>query len=111
MVRQRAIAIAREVPLRVRIAENLSKRQCAIPADQALTSTVVQTRDARLPMPGCLIVKRYKNRTLVVKALDDGFEYEGRRFKSLSNIAAEITGTHWNGFAFFGIEKEARRAS
>lgn len=110
VVRQRAIAIAREVPLRVRITENLSKRQPQIPADQALTSTVVQMRDGRLPMPGSLIVKRYKDRTLVVKVLDDAFEYEGRRYKSLSNIAAEITGTHWNGFAFFGIGKEARRA-
>ncbi len=36
-----------------------------------------------------------------------GFEYEGRRYRSLSNIAAEITGTHWNGFAFFGVDKEA----
>ena len=111
VVRQHAIAIARDVPLRVRIAENLSKRPREIPADQALTSTVVQTRDARLPMPGSLIVKKYKDRTLVVKVLDDGFEYESRRFKSLSNIAAEITGTHWNGFAFFGVDKEARRAS
>src|SRR3974377_654465 len=40
----RAIAIAREVPLRVRISENLSKRQPQIPPDQALTSTVLRTR-------------------------------------------------------------------
>jgi hypothetical protein len=111
VVRRRAIAIAREVPLRVRIADNLSKRQPEIPADLALTSTVLQTRDARLPMPGSLIVKKYKDRTLVVKTLDDGFEYEGRRFSSLSKIATEITGARWNGFAFFGIDKEARRAS
>ena len=111
VVRQRAIGIARDVPLRVRIAENLSNRQREIPADQALTSSVVQTRDTRLPMPGSLIVNKYKDRTLVVKVLDNSFEYEGRRYRSLSNIAAEITGTHWNGFAFFGVDKEARRAS
>ena len=40
-----------------------------------------------------------------------GFEYDGRRFTSLSAIAGEITGTRWNGFAFFGLDKEARRAS
>ena len=68
-----------------------------------MTTTVVQTRDARLPMPGSLIVKKYKDRTLVVKVLDDGFEYDGRRFTSLSAIAGEITGTRWNGFAFFGL--------
>jgi len=110
-IRQYAIAIARGAELRVRIAENLSRRQAAIPLDQSVTTAVVQTRDGRLPMPGSLIVKKYKDRTLVVKVLDNGFEYEGRRFTSLSTIAAEITGTRWNGFAFFGLDREVRRAS
>jgi len=110
-VRQYAFAIARGAELRVRIAENLSRRQAAIPLEQSVTTAVVQTRDTRLPMPGSLIVKKYKDRTLVVKVLDNGFEYEGRRFTSLSTIAAEITGTRWNGFAFFGLDREVRRAS
>ena len=110
-VRQYAIAIARGADLRVRIAENLSRRQTALPLDQSVTTAVIQTRDARLPMAGSLVVKKYKDRTLVVKVLDNGFEYEGRRFTSLSTIAAEITGTRWNGFAFFGLDREVRRAS
>ena len=110
-VRQHAIAIAREAELRVRIADNLSRRLREIPLDMAVTTAVVQPRDARLPMPGSLIVKKYKDRTLVVKVLDSGFEFEGRRFTSLSAIAGEITGTRWNGFAFFGLDREARRAS
>jgi hypothetical protein len=110
-VRQYAFAIARGAELRVRIAENLSRRQTAIPLEQSVTTAVVQTRDARLPMPGSLIVKKYKERTLVVKVLDNGFEYEDRRFTSLSTIAGEITGTRWNGFAFFGLDREVRRAS
>ena len=47
----------------------------------------------------------------MVKVLDNGFEYEDRRFTSLSTIAGEITGTRWNGFAFFGLDREVRRAS
>ena len=78
--------------------------------EQTVTTTVVQTRDARLPMPGSLLVKKYKSQTVVVKVLHEGFEYDNRRFTSLSAIAGEITGTRWNGFAFFGLEKEARRA-
>ncbi len=62
-------------------------------------------------MPGSLIVKKYKDQTIVVKVLNDGFEYDSRRFTSLSAIAGEITGTRWNGFAFFGREKAVRRAS
>jgi len=109
-VRQYAIAIARGADLRSRISENSSRRQVGLPMEQTVTTRVVQTRDARLPMPGCLIVKKYKALTVVVKVLGDGFEYDGRQFASLSAIAGEITGTRWNGFAFFGLEKEARCA-
>jgi hypothetical protein len=109
-VRQYAIAVARGTELRLRISENASRRQAGVPLEQTVTTTVVQTRDARLPMPGSLIVKQYKADTVVVKVLNSGFEYDARRFTSLSAIAGEITGTRWNGFAFFGLEKEARRA-
>ena len=108
-VRQYAIAVARGTELRLRISENASRRRIGTPLDQTVTTVVVQTQDARLPMPGSLILKKYKGETIVVKVLDDEFEYDGRRFASLSAIAGEITGTRWNGFAFFGLEKEARR--
>ena len=110
LVRQYAIAIARGTELRMRISENASRRRNGVPLDQTVTTAVLQTRDARLPMPGSLIVKQYKTQTVVVKVLDGKFEYDGRRFASLSAIAGEITGTRWNGFAFFNLEKEARRA-
>ena len=108
-VRQYAIAVARGTELRLRISENASRRQVGTPLDLTVTTVVIQTQDARLPMPGSLILKKYKGETIVVKVLDDEFEYDGRRFSSLSAIAGEITGTRWNGFAFFGLEKEARR--
>jgi hypothetical protein len=109
-VRQYAIAVARGTELRSRISDNAARRIAQVPLEQTATTKVVQTRDARLPMPGCLIVKKYKTETIVVKVLNDGFEYDGRRFASLSAIAGEITGTRWNGFAFFGLEKEVGRA-
>jgi hypothetical protein len=109
-VRQFAIGIARGIELRLRISENVSRRQAGVPQDQTVTTMVIQARDARLPMPGSLIVKHYKDQTIVVKVLNNAFEYDARRFASLSAIAGEITGTRWNGFAFFGLEKEARHA-
>jgi hypothetical protein len=52
-------------------------------------------------------VKQYKGQTHVVKVLDDWrFEYDDRRFKSLSSIAQEITGTKWNGLLFFGLTEK-----
>jgi hypothetical protein len=39
--------------------------------------------------------------------LDDGFEYEGERHQSLTQIARRITGVHWFGPRFFGLRKAA----
>lgn len=108
-VRLLAISIARGSELRTRISDNALCRRAAIPPElAAITKVVGNSHDARLPMPGSLIVKKYKQTTLVVKVLDDGFEYEGRHYTSLSTIAGEITGTRWNGFAFFGLGKETK---
>jgi hypothetical protein len=109
-VRQYAIAIARGTELRARISENVSRRRNEIPPDQTVTTMVIPTHDERVPMPGSLIARNYKGKTLVVKVLDSGFEYDDRRFTSLSAIACEITGTRWNGLAFFGLGKEERSA-
>ena len=43
--------------------------------------------------------------------LERGFEYTGQVFRSLSGIAREITGTPWNGFAFFGLKDRGREAA
>jgi hypothetical protein len=60
-------------------------------------------RDWRLPAPGSLLTRRLDDRQIVVKVLVDGFEYESRRYRSLSAIAREVTGTRWNGLLFFGL--------
>jgi len=57
------------------------------------------------PPPGSVISREYKGEEIIVKVLDDGFEYAGQVFRSLSAIAKEITGTTWNGPAFFGLRK------
>lgn len=60
-------------------------------------------RDKRLPIPGSVIQKKYKGQDIQVKVLDKGFEYNNRYYKSLSAIAFELTGAHWNGFSFFNL--------
>ena len=69
--------------------------------------------DPRLPAPGTLLVKRYKNDTISVTVLEHGFQYGERIYKSLSAIARAVTGTQWNGYSFFGLSsrKGCRRAS
>jgi hypothetical protein len=60
-------------------------------------------KDNRLPIPGSIITKTYKGNDIQVKILEKGFEYKGKIYKSLSAIAKDITGNHWNGYIFFGL--------
>ena len=60
-------------------------------------------RDGRLPRPGTLLTRQFKDRRIVVKVLENGFEYQSQRYRSLSAIAREVTGTRWNGLVFFGV--------
>ncbi|MEZ4651971.1 MAG: DUF2924 domain-containing protein [Candidatus Eisenbacteria bacterium] len=66
-------------------------------------------RDPRLPMPGTVLTREYKGTTVAVTVLDEGFEYRGEVYRSLSSIAKKVTGSHWNGFHFFGLDKETTR--
>ena len=62
--------------------------------------------DKRLPMPGTILTREYKGRVLQVEVLDDGFSFEGDRYNSLTAVAKKITGAHWNGYLFFGLQKK-----
>lgn len=64
-----------------------------------------------LPAPGAILRREYKGRILTVRVLSSGFEYDGDVFKSLSAIALKVTGSHWNGVAFFKQKPTRRRAT
>jgi Protein of unknown function (DUF2924) len=66
--------------------------------------------DPRNPVIGTRLVREWDGVEHVVTVLTDGFDWQGRRYKSLSAIARDITGTRWNGYRFFGL-REARRAA
>ena len=59
--------------------------------------------DPRRPIPGTKLVREWQGAEQVVTVLTDGFEWQGRRFKSLSAAVRAITGSHWNGWKFFGL--------
>ena len=54
---------------------------------------------------GTQMIRQWQNTTHKVTALNEGFEWDGRTYKSLSAVANAITGTNWNGYAFFGIKR------
>jgi len=64
-------------------------------------------RDSRLPLPGTVLSRKWKGRILLVEVLAEGFRYENRYYASLSAIAVAVTGTRWNGLAFFGLTRPA----
>ena len=59
--------------------------------------------------PGTVIIKQWRGVQHVVMVLADGFQHQGKVYGSLSQLAREITGTRWNGPAFFGLRKRQGR--
>ncbi|NRA37364.1 MAG: DUF2924 domain-containing protein [Planctomycetes bacterium] len=57
-------------------------------------------------MRGSVISRQYKGVLYEVKILESGYEFLGKPWRSLSAIARDITGTNWNGPAFFGLRKK-----
>jgi hypothetical protein len=99
--RKRAFAIADDADLRIRPPANMEL------APVAETQVFVQnsdSRDPRLPIAGTELTRTYKGQTVSVLVLQQGFEYRGERYGSLSAVAKAITGSHMNGFAFFGLK-------
>jgi hypothetical protein len=59
--------------------------------------------DPRVPAVGRKLTRIYQSQKHVVTVLHMGFEYGGKTFKTLSDVAHAITGTKWNGFRFFQL--------
>lgn len=66
---------------------------------------IVRKRPANdRPVSGTRLIREYQGVEHTVTVRDKDFEYQGRPYKSLSAIARTITGTQWNGLAFFGLK-------
>jgi hypothetical protein len=55
--------------------------------------------------PGTRLVREWRGKTHTVVITDGGFEYDGKTYSSLSKIAQAITGAHWSGPRFFGLNR------
>jgi hypothetical protein len=55
--------------------------------------------------PGVTLVREWHGRTHTVLVREDGFEYQDQRCASLTQIARQITGAHWSGPRFFGLQR------
>ncbi len=68
---------------------------------------VTRNRVARLK-PGARFVREWRGEIHTVIVLEDGFEWKGTQWRSLSAIAREITGVHWSGPRFFGLNGKTK---
>jgi DUF2924 family protein len=108
--RRRALEIANDADLRIRAPRGAFQKGELVPA-LTVRRKVPCDADPRLPVPGTLLTRRYKERDVIVKVLKNGFEFEGKIYRSLSAIAREVTGTKWNGYVFFNLEQAAGRTN
>ncbi len=70
--------------------------------------TIRRIRGDDRPVAGTRLIREHQGVEHCVTVLQDGYEYGGRPYQSLSAIARAITGTRWNGWLFFGLKN--RRA-
>lgn len=98
--RRRAMELADDADIRTRPPAGI--------ADTSEGKTNVSAKK-RLPPSGAVITREYKGRKMVVTVLGNGFEYDGNVYRSLTAVAEKVTGTHWNGYHFFGLTKGGGR--
>ena len=72
--------------------------------------TVRRLRADDKPISGTRLIREYQGIEHTVTVLNDGYEWQGRPYQSLSAIARAITGTRWNGWRFFGLKSTRGRA-
>lgn len=61
--------------------------------------------------PGTQLIREWNGRQYRVEVTDDGFRMNNEQFRSLSAIALRITGTHWSGPRFFGLNAKTGATS
>ena len=106
-VRQRALEMADDADLRKRPPLSFTK-EIALACDK--TTVLDSGRDPRLPPPGDELHKVYKGKKLVVLVGENTFEFNGTTYGTLSAVAKAISGSHVNGFTFFGLKGKMERA-
>jgi hypothetical protein len=98
--RRRAEELASDANLR------LSPPRTKRKAEPAFLPAPVQSSDPRLPPAGHVLVRVYRGQRIEVRILSRGVQFKGVRYASLSAVAKSITGSHCNGYAFFGLGKK-----
>ncbi len=69
---------------------------------RGVTGKLAQVSNA--PAVGSVITREWHGRSIIVRVVDGGFEFDSVVYKSLSAVATAVTGSHWDGNLFFGLK-------
>jgi DUF2924 family protein len=83
-------------------------RQLAESFEQNPTRVAKAVSSSARIKPGTRLIRQWDGQTHQVTVAEEGFEYKGERYKSLSEIARLITGTRWSGPLFFGLKQSEK---
>jgi len=106
----RGIAFRRQERLQGGLSIAVRRRLDALAA-QLDAKAAAAFAPAAILKPGTRLVREWHGRAHAVIVLEDGFEYQGRRYPSLSRVATLITGTRWSGPVFFGLKRRPAKAA
>ncbi|MCH7872304.1 MAG: DUF2924 domain-containing protein, partial [Planctomycetes bacterium] len=102
--RRRAAELARDADLRTTAPSARTPKM-----DAADSAAAPGLGDERVPPPGTVLTRVYRGAAHHVTVREEGFEYDGEVYRTLTAVAKTITGSHWNGFLFFKLIRTTRR--
>jgi hypothetical protein len=86
------------------------KRRLRRLAEQLAAGAALSEGTGTTLKAGARLVREWRGQAHTVTVVENGFDYDGQRFRSLSQIAKAITGVHWSGPRFFGLARGSARA-
>jgi hypothetical protein len=81
-----------------------TRRLLASIAGDATARRTVRVATERKLMPGATLVREWHGVQHRLTVLEDGVQFGGKRYRSLSEVARKITGSRWSGPLFFGLK-------
>ena len=92
-------------------ASKVTQRRLTILAAEFETGGAIAPPPGPKIKPGSRLVREWHGRTHTVCVTDDGFDFQGKSYRSLTKIARDITGAQWSGPRFFGLTKRSATAT
>lgn len=82
------------------------RRSLQVSGTSTASSPATERPPRSLLKPGTRLVREWHGITHTIIVLENGVEWRGKRYRSLSVVARDITGAHWSGPRFFGLVAE-----